>query len=185
MAKCKFCRKPGATLKPPNKLRYFCSYRCMARDGLSDVKKINKDKDKAKLKVLNQTVSHWRPKAQSEFNTFIRLRDYGLPCISCGSTQENNLRGGSFDCGHYVSTGAAAELRFTEDNAHRQCKRCNRQLSGNAVKYRINLIERIGEFRVSLLETYSHQPRWRWDDYKRVYDWYHAINKQIKKEMGI
>ena len=183
VAKCRTCKKPDAKLSPPNKLRYFCSYECMAKDGLKQARNIDKARDKQKLELLNQTVKHWRPKAQNAFNTFIRVRDRDMPCISCGNNEEKGLVGGSFDCGHYLSTGAAPELRFTEDNAHKQCKRCNRQLSGNAIKYRIGLIEKIGEYRVSLLESYNHQPRWRWDDYKRVYDWYSRLNKIIKKEL--
>lgn len=192
VAKCRTCKKPDAKLRPTGKMSYYCDFECFSDHAKLEIEnaeklriKREKQEDKKKLEVLNQTVKHWRSKAQNAFNTFIRVRDRDMPCISCGSNEEKGLVGGSFDCGHYLSTGAAPELRFTEDNAHKQCKRCNRQLSGNAIKYRIGLIEKIGEYRVSLLESYNHQPRWRWDDYKRVYDWYNRLNKIIKNELQL
>ena len=189
MARCRVCRKPDATLRPPNKLRYFCSYRCMARDGLSDAKKINKDKNKAKLEVLNQTVSHWRPKADKAFQLFSRLKCTDDACISCGRFEyeiKHDARGGKWDGGHYISKGAAPELRYSEDNCHKQCKDCNGpKKSGNAVRYRQRLLDKIGPYRLELLEGPHELPKWKWHHYKAVHDWYHAINKQIKKEMGI
>lgn len=193
MAKCRHCKKPDAKLKPTGKMSYYCDFECFnahAQKELAKAEKLRvkreKQDDKRKLEVLNQTVSHWRKKAQAEFNTFIRIRDRDLPCISCGSngSGKSYITGSDWDCGHYLSTGSSPELRFSEDNAHKQCVYCNRNLSGNAVKYRIGLIEKIGEYRVSLLESYTHHPRWRWDDYKRVYDWYNRLNKILKKELS-
>jgi hypothetical protein len=44
-------------------------------------------------------------------------------------------------------------MRFVEDNAHGQCKHCNRHLAGNHVAYRAGLIERIGLYRVEQIEA--------------------------------
>ena len=178
MARCRVCRAQEARLTPPNKLRYYCSYECMAKDGLKDAKKAEKEKDKAKLEVLNQTVSHWRPKADKAFQLFCRLRDYGKPCISCGCS------GGQMHGGHYVSKGAKKTLtRYAEDNCHAQCATCNDRLSGNIALYRPALLEKIGQYRLGLLEGPIPLVHWKWDDYKRVYDWYNRLNKILKKEI--
>lgn len=46
----------------------------------------------------------------------------------------------------------ALELRFEPLNVHRQCVKCNRNMSGNAVEYRIRLVKRIGADQVEWLE---------------------------------
>lgn len=64
-------------------------------------------------------------KAQSAFNAFIRERDEGKPCPSCGTYHPPMIFGGQWDCGHFMGVGARPELRFEEKNAYRQCKACN------------------------------------------------------------
>ncbi|HDL2201950.1 TPA: recombination protein NinG, partial [Mannheimia haemolytica] len=87
------------------------------------------------------------------FNKFIRLRDKDLPCISCGRHHQ-----GQWHAGHYKTVGGNPELRFNEDNVHRQCSVCNNHLHGNIVNYRVNLIEKIGLERVEFLERKDHPP---------------------------
>ncbi len=76
-------------------------------------------------------------KAQPAFNSFIRERDRGLNCISCDRTEAEVMltdgwkTGGAWDCGHFLTIGGFPELRFSEINAHRQCKSCN----GGSAKY--------------------------------------------------
>ena len=120
------------------------------------------DKEFAKLDALRK-----KPQlvalAQKAFNSFIRSRDAGKPCISCGTPLPHEAVGGAFDCGHYRSVGSAVHMRFVEDNAHGQCKHCNRHLAGNHVAYRIGLVERIGQHNVDFIERdqtlrkYTHE----------------------------
>jgi hypothetical protein len=79
-----------------------------------------------------------------------RIRDEGKPARAAETRcwQSNGLTG-SIDASHYRSRGAASHLKFNVLNVHSACTRCNRQLSGNAVEYRIHLIERIGLDRVA------------------------------------
>jgi uncharacterized CHY-type Zn-finger protein len=103
----------------------------------------------------------WLKEAQAAFNKYIRARDHGKECISCGCElvgSGNYLTGSAIDASHYRSRGAASQLRFNVFNVHSSCTRCNRQLSGNAVEYRIRLIKRIGLGRVEALES-NNQPR--------------------------
>jgi len=90
--------------------------------------------------------------AQAAFNKYVRCRDEKLPCISCGRFHK-----GQYHAGHYKTTGAHSELRFNEDNCHKQCSPCNLHLSGNIEHYRPNLIEKIGESRFIRLES-AHTP---------------------------
>ncbi|HBU7129604.1 TPA: recombination protein NinG, partial [Klebsiella pneumoniae] len=90
-----------------------------------------------------KTKAQWDKEAQSAFNRYIRIRDEGKPCVSCGSPligKSNYLTGSAIDASHYRSRGAASQLKFNVFNVHSACTRCNRQLSGNAVEYRIHLI---------------------------------------------
>ncbi|MDW3573820.1 recombination protein NinG [Enterobacter asburiae] len=105
--------------------------------------------------------SQWDKEAQSAFNRYIRIRDEGKECVSCGNPllgKSNYLTGSAIDASHYRSRGAASHLKFNVFNVHSACTRCNRQLSGNAVEYRIRLIERIGLERVERLES-DNEPR--------------------------
>ena len=96
--------------------------------------------------------SYQLKKAQIAFNAYIIERDKAYPCISCGSYS------GKASCGHYKSVGAHPELRFDEDNAHKQCWfNCNSNKSGNIINYRIGLLDRIGEARVAKIEG-PHEP---------------------------
>lgn len=108
-----------------------------------------------------KTKAQWDKEAQSAFNRYIRIRDEGKPCISCDASlvgKGNFLTGSAIDASHYRSRGAASHLKFNVFNVHSACTRCNRQLSGNAVEYRIRLIKRIGIELVERLES-DNEPR--------------------------
>lgn len=125
-----------------------------------EAEKAGRKRRKAKRESL-KSKSEWDKEAQSAFNRYIRVRDEGKPCVSCGNPllgKSNYLTGSAIDASHYRSRGAASHLKFNVFNVHSACTRCNRQLSGNAVEYRIRLIERIGQERVDRLES-DNEPR--------------------------
>ncbi|EPK1263191.1 recombination protein NinG [Enterobacter kobei] len=125
-----------------------------------EAEKAGRKRRKAKRESL-KSKSQWDKEAQSAFNRYIRIRDEGKPCVSCGNPligKSNYLTGSAIDASHYRSRGAASHLKFNVFNVHSACTRCNRQLSGNAVEYRIRLIERIGQERVERLES-DNEPR--------------------------
>lgn len=86
-----------------------------------------------------------KKKAIRIFHEYIRKRDEGQPCISCGNKRE-------LQAGHFHSAGKHERLRFNSDNVNGQCKVCNYFLSGNLLNYRKNLIKKIGEDRVNKLD---------------------------------
>ena len=165
-SKCRVC---ACTFTKARPLQTVCSPTCamtLARNvtekTAAKAQAADRKKVKAKLDDM-QTKPQLTKKAQTAFNAFIRARDAGKPCISCGVPLPTEQVGGNFDCGHYRSVGSAPHMRFVEDNAHGQCKRCNMHLAGNHVEYRKGLVERIGLKSVESIEAdktlrkYTHQ----------------------------
>lgn len=127
-------------------------------------------------KLAVQPLSYFAKQAQTEFNAFIRERDADLPCISCGRFHD-----GQYHAGHYRTVGANPELRFNEDNCHRQCAPCNNHLSGNIENYTPAIRAKIGEQAYQLLMG-AHEPqRYRREDFERIRDEYKAKRKALKK----
>lgn len=127
-----------------------------------------------------------RPKllqeAQAEFNRYVRLRDKEKPCICCGRPLPDMIYGGSYDCGHYRSVGSAPHMRFIENNAHAQTKKCNRFLSGNATDYRIGLIKRIGIEKVEALECDNEVRKYSREDLLEIKKHYRDMANILKRE---
>ncbi len=152
---CKVCRCEYVRARP---LQKVCSPACAIehtrqQSEKKEARAATEWRRYARQKLESmQTRPELVKKAQSAFNAFIRARDAGKPCISCGTPLQAAQVGGAFDCGHYRSVGSAPHMRFVEDNAHGQCKHCNRHLAGNHVAYRIGLIQRIGLRAVELIE---------------------------------
>lgn len=184
--KCRVCRRPFIPARP---LQSCCQYSCAitysrgsgARQSAA-TKRV-RAAEKRELREKLKTKRDWMKEAQAEFNKFIRERDYGKPCICCGkypTSADAGLRGHLWDAGHYRSVGAAGHLRFNEDNCHRQLVQCNRDRSGNAVEYRIRLIERIGLERVEALEHDNTIRRFDIASLKSVIYTYRAKAKALK-----
>lgn len=112
--------------------------------------------------------TEWNREAQAAVNRYIFWRDYGSPCIACGKPLNYGVRGGAVDSSHYRSRGAAPWLRFNVFNNHSGCVRCNRELSGNLIPYRINLIAKIGLQRVERIEHDNEVRKFDIDYLKRV-----------------
>lgn len=106
--------------------------------------------DIAKRKKSLKTRSAWTRDAQKVVNEYVRLRDMGKPCISCGSI---NNQPNMIDAGHYRSRGAAPHMRFYTLNIMAQCVRCNRNLSGNTIEMRKGMISRLGRDKVESIES--------------------------------
>ena len=188
--KCKFCGEyfPAETvIKLP--AGRFCTYQHASEFGRQEVEK-KKAKAAAKAKKIERantraqkeklkTRSDWMKEAQREFNRYIRLRDHGQPCISCGLNT-----GAKMNAGHYRSVGACPELRFNELNCHIQCEKCNSWLSGNIIEYRKNLLIKIGDKAVEWLEG-KHEPlKLTIDDIKELKNKYRKIGNEIERSLS-
>jgi hypothetical protein len=84
-------------------------------------------------------------KATLPFNAFIRKRDAGECCITCGKPAK-------LQAGHFYSGGAYPALKFNTDNTNGQCMQCN-YYANDLDKYRENLIKKIGLERVEELDS--------------------------------
>jgi hypothetical protein len=103
--------------------------------------------------MRHKTRSDYLKEAQAAFNAYVRVRDKDDACISCGNYVLNDQIGGGWDCGHFRSRGSAPHLAFNLWNAHKQCVKCNRFLSGNVAEYRKGLIKKIGIEKVDFIES--------------------------------
>lgn len=104
---------------------------------LKTKKKERKETAEKKKELL--THKDYLKMLQVIFNTYIRERDKGKPCISCPRTLT-----GKYDAGHYFSVGGNPGMRFDEENVHGQCVYCNQHNHGNILEYQKGLAKRIG-----------------------------------------
>jgi hypothetical protein len=111
----------------------------------------------------------------------VRERDYYEPCISCGRHHD-----GVWNAGHYLTVGGNPELRFEPDNCHKQCVPCNKHKSGNVVRYRANLINRIGVARVEWLEGPHPARHYSGDEIEALIRYYRAETRRLQslREQG-
>jgi len=140
--KPKKCKNCGEKFTPERPLQYVCSPKC----GYEYARKLS---DKATIKKFKEnllTHKDYIQLLQKVFNTYIRMRDKDLPCISCGRTNVEE-----FHAGHYVASTYQYH-RFNENNVHKQCSYCNTHLRGNLIDYRKALIKKIGLEEVEYLE---------------------------------
>lgn len=106
-----------------------------------------------KKKKSNKSLPKLKSELQIVFNQYIRLRDKGKPCISCGEQKE-------LQAGHYYSVKGYDGLRFDEFNVHGECAGCNCFDESHLINYGENLVNRIG------LEEYERLKS-RAKEYKR------------------
>lgn len=170
--KPKRCRTCGEEFVPLRPLQRVCpTLDCVMK--FAQAKGEERERKRRRRELLEgrkrlRTLSELTEIAQAAFNSWVRARDEGLPCISCGRFAVETYTGGAWDCGHFRTIGACPELRFEPTNAHRQCKTCNSGVirAGKRVRvahdperamtirarYRENLVVRIGLAAVEWLE---------------------------------
>lgn len=161
--------------QPRNISHKVCGPDCAAVHAAAERKRLDAKQTRERKAALKTRQDHLAD-AQAVFNRYIRARDAALPCISCGRHHT-----GAWDAGHYRSVGAQPALRFHEDNVHRQCVPCNQHKGGNAIEYRLGLLERIGAERVDFLEREHPPAKYTIDDAKRIKAEYAAKLKNLKE----
>ena len=174
--KCKDCKED---FEPFKSMQPRC-IECAIKKGKADHAKQEQKSFNAETrrrKAALKGKSEFKREAQAAFNAFIRQRDLAEPCISCGrDSKKKVLTGAIFHAGHYRSRGANPELSFVEDNVHKQCAYCNKDLSGNITNYRINLVKKLGNKRLEWLEGPHELTRYTKEDYQ-------AIKKKYKEKL--
>lgn len=171
--RCKVC---NTEYQPYSSLSKACSVPCAIEfSKLEEQKKFDKITRAKKKEIRENDKAWWTKKTQTVFNRYIRERDKGQACISCG-----RKTGCKMNAGHYRSVGAMPYLRFEPKNVHIQCEHCNSFKSGNIGDYRIGLINKLGLKDVEWLEG-EHKPKhYSIDDLKALIEQYNGLYNEIK-----
>lgn len=181
--KSKKCRICARDFTPISSMSKVCSVPC----SLAWARKLAEKKAAQDARTARRTAREARDRVktrgehlrelQAAFNAWVRKRDEGQPCISCGRVHQGQLH-----AGHYRSVGSEPALRFDPINVHLQCAPCNTHLSGNLIPYRVNLIKKIGLMAVEWLEG-PHEPRkLSVADIKEMKAYYRAEVRRMTKE---
>lgn len=121
------------------------------------------------------TLPQLAKRVQSVFNHWIRLRDQGQPCISCGKEWEE-----TFQAGHFLPE-THQMTRFHPVNVNSQCIRCNRWLHGNNFGYAKGLAERIGAKPVwQLMQTWGQTYSYTREQLEQLMAFYKAKVKEME-----
>lgn len=171
---CPVCKTKFTPAKP---LQAVCDWPCAIQHA-AKLKAKRERKETKEAKARLKTRQDWMREAQAAFNRWIRHRDAGQPCISCGRHHQ-----GQYHAGHYRGTKAAPELRFHEQNVHKQCSVCNNHLSGNIVEYRKALVQKIGVLAVEQLEGPHEPKKYTVEELKAIKAEYTNRLKQIKLDL--
>ena len=175
------CRACGGLFARGRPMQVACSLPCSirvaqdrrAQQERRDATEARRARAKALLAIKPR--AKLIAEAQAAVNRYVRLRDAALPCISC-----QRHHAGKWNAGHYRSTAAAPELRFDLDNLHKQCEPCNTHLSGNLIRYRVGLLDRIGADRLAAIEG-PHEPRkWTREELIAMRQQFAAMAKELE-----
>ena len=145
--KCAVCAE--SFIPQRTSLQKVCSYQCAItyakvleakkKQGLDKLRNEKENKDS-----LSRQIAY----TEKKVHEYIRERDKGKPCISCGKGWSSN-----FQAGHRYDKKQHNGVRFDLDNIHGQCPECNQFLEGNYNAYEMRLPLRIGEERAASLKT--------------------------------
>lgn len=166
--KCRVCTE---TYTPSKPLQVVCSPSCALLHAAKKRERERKALDQIERKAIREAKERVKPRsdylkeAQAAINRYVRLRDAHLGCVSC---ERPAAWQGQWHASHYRSRGAAPHLRFNLHNIHKSCSICNNHLSGNIMGYRPELVRRIGEERVALLEASQGRAGFTTDYLKRL-----------------
>jgi hypothetical protein len=183
--KCKHCREYAKNgVQHPG--GWFCTQAhaieyAIAQAAKQAAKRRTRQKreDRQKLERL-KSLSEWLKEAQAAVNRYVRLRDRGLPCVSCDRPDDGRHQR---HASHYRSTGNNPALRFDLRNIHASCATCNSHLSGNLLEYRKRLIGRIGQGAVDWLEGPHEPAKWTVEQAKEIRDEYRKRCRELEKQV--
>lgn len=175
------------------------SLECQYTQTIKNIKKIRKARDIAYRAETKRIKDKYKDSESSKndlikdiqknvFNPFIKLRDSGEPCISCNKHEYEIKNFKQWHAGHYLGTGARKDIRFNEDNCHKQCSGCNQGENHNKAKeastsnrYRHHLVNKIGLERVEKLEVYNIH-RYTYDELIEIKKHFSDKFKRLKNE---
>lgn len=182
--KKKRCANPVCVIKfvPARLGQKVCGYQCglaIAPANQDVARKAIDQRERREIRVrkekLKSRADHLKD-CQTAFNSWVRQRDIGLPCVSCG--RHHN---GQWQAGHFKSVGGHPSLRYEPLNVWRQCAPCNTHKSGDLLNYRIELVHRIGLEKVEWLEGPHEPKKYTIDELKAMTADYRAKTRELKR----
>jgi len=129
-----------------------------------------------------KTIPSLLSNAQIAVNAYIRERDKGKPCISCGSEWKPDNQ-----AGHFYSAAKFPRLRFDEENIVGQCCGCNLMKEGNYEMYRMGYESRFGSEKLAEIDEKARQDKlqgvhkWQREDLIKYRKFFTAKLALIKK----
>lgn len=159
---------------PERPLQYLCGPKCAWEYADKRAKEASRKDWNIKKRAMQEklkTLSDYEKLARIVFQKWIRKRDEGLPCISCGITSSDQ-----WHASHYFPAGVYSGLIFDDRNCAKACNKCNTYLHGNIANYRIGLVIRNGE--AFVLELENDAPKLK--DYKYSKEELINISKKYK-----
>ena len=177
--RCTICRKPATQ---GNAVNAWCSHehaielieRNRAKQAKRQAKIERATTRKAKEAAKGRATL--KAEAQAAVNAFVRARDAGKPCISCGRPDDGQHQR---HAGHWKTTKARPDIRFDPANIHAQCYQCNVHGGGGIHPgYLPELTARIGNLEVDRLtrvQTIKHTD----DDLRHIRDTYRKAAREL------
>lgn len=158
---------------------YCRKHQYLREDFKASVLKRSKEKkaEKKAKRVLLTPLPKLLKQTEEICNRYIRLRDAGKPCVSCGGYH-------TLQAGHYIAVGQCSFTRFNEFNINGQCGGCNGPKKGNPIPYRIELRKRIGDYELEKLEReFLENRRYKWSrqELEQIQQYYKAKINELTK----
>lgn len=111
------------------------------------------------MNYKKKTLPQLKKIADRYFNKYIRLRDEGKPCISCGEIKQ-------LEAGHYYAKKGYDGLRYDEMNVNGECHYCNCFDQSHLIGYGENLVIKFGSISYSVLKGMAAEYK------KSCFKWY-------------
>ena len=143
--KCKSCQKEYTPTKQAQPKCLPCIQQAEKDKKFQSLKKQLKKPLKQVKKPKPKIDPKWKKIAD-----FVKLRDAGKPCISCGKFA------GKYEAGHFISRATCKALYYEPRNIHAQCWQCNnnhQKQQETYINFRNGLISRYGIEYVEWLES--------------------------------
>lgn len=153
--KCKICR---TEFVPMSAWAKACSPDCAEQVAkqIAEAKRRKAEKEQRAndrvAKEMLKPLSFFEKRTERKCNEYIRLRDEGDPCISCGT-----LTSPSFQAGHFISVGSNPTIRYNEYNINLQCSQCNVFRGGVPLEYEKGARLKWGDEKIDWLKGW-HPP---------------------------
>jgi hypothetical protein len=171
MGKCRVCRIEFAKRGMGHIL---CGMTCAQTWAQREVEKKERIAAKAERQATKEQLMqlkplhYWAKRAEKACNAYIRARDAGDPCISCGTYDAPE-----WHAGHCYTVAARPDIRYHEDNIHLQCPKCNTYQGGMVGEYKKRVVSKIGQPRFDALEYVNPA-------FKKTREYYQSVEAHFK-----